>query len=274
MTWLTGPIAITGANGQVGRALQRRLATLPNDVRPLGRGDDLAAAFRDAEVVIHLAGTLRPQPPNTYADANVRTVERMVAALAGSSVTRVVFLSYVGADPTSSNEYLRTKGEAEDLLYRCGRDAVIFRCSHIYGPPHDPGPTAAAFLAQKGGPARILGSGKQRIAAVYRGDVVEAILKAALDPRAPHGRFDLTGPEVTTVDEFARTINSDGARLAHVPPLLARALGHVFPNLTPALVEVLLADSVGDCERARRAFVLDLHRVAEVYRAPDRAAAA
>src|SRR5512133_1242960 len=70
--WRQGPVAITAASGQVGTALQRRLAAVPNQVRLLGRGDDLATAVADAEVVIHLAGTLQPQsptptPPPTWA---------------------------------------------------------------------------------------------------------------------------------------------------------------------------------------------------------------
>ena len=49
------------------------------------RGDDLSAAVQSVDAIVHLAATL-------------------------------VFLSYPGAAPDSSNEYLRTKGEAEALL--------------------------------------------------------------------------------------------------------------------------------------------------------------
>lgn len=273
MTLRAGAIAITGAGGQVGTALRRRLAAFPNEVRPVGHGDDLAAAFRDAEVVVHLAGTLRPEPPNTYLEANLRTVERTVAALGNSSVERVVFLSYLGADPASSNEYRRTKGLAEELLRDCGRDVVVFRCSHIYGPPGEPGPTAEAFLSKDGRPIRILDSGRQRIAPVFREDVVEAIVRAALDPATYHGRYDLTGPEEMTADQFALALNGGSAMLRHIRRRLARALARVVPGLTPALVEVMLADSVGDRIRAPRAFALELRRVADVYRPSERAAA-
>jgi hypothetical protein len=58
--WRTGPVAVTRASGQVGTPLRRRLGQLPNDVRPLGRDYDLAAAFGDADAVAHLAGTLQP----------------------------------------------------------------------------------------------------------------------------------------------------------------------------------------------------------------------
>jgi hypothetical protein len=79
------------ASSQVGTALQRRLAAFPNQVHSLGRGDDLTKAFRDAEVVVRLAGTLQPRKPNTYTAANLATV----AALAGFRVQRVVFLACV-----------------------------------------------------------------------------------------------------------------------------------------------------------------------------------
>jgi len=42
--WLAGPVAITGADGHVGRALQGRLATLSNPIRTLGRSDDWTSA--------------------------------------------------------------------------------------------------------------------------------------------------------------------------------------------------------------------------------------
>lgn len=261
-----GPIAITGANGQVGIALQRRLAALPNEVRPLGRGDDSIAAFRDATAVIHLAGTLRPESPNTYVEANLRTVERTVAALEDSSVERVVFLSYVGADPRSSNAYLRTKGEAERLLHQSGSDTVVFRCTHIFGPPDEPGPTVSALLAgELHGTAWVLGSGAQRVAPVFRDDVADAIL-AALDPQTSHGRFDLPGPDEMTMDDFVRVVNGGGAKLRHLPARLARTLARALPGLTPELVDIMLADSVGDQIRAARAFRLDRRRLEDIYR--------
>jgi uncharacterized protein YbjT (DUF2867 family) len=262
-----GPIAVTGSGGQVGTALCRRLASFPSEVRLLGRGDDLAAAFRDAVAVVHLAGGLRPKPPDTYAEANLATVERTVAALTGSPVERVVFLSYVSADRASGNAYLRAKAVAEELLFRSGRDCVVFRCTHVFGPPDDPGPTVAGLLGSRSGdrPVWILGDGRQRVAPVYRDDVVDAVV-AALDPRSYHGRFDLPGPEELSMDEFVRIVAGGGDRLHHVPPRVARGLSHAVPGLTPELVDLLLSDSVGEQHRAERTFGLERRGVREVYR--------
>jgi uncharacterized protein YbjT (DUF2867 family) len=261
---MTGPIAVMGASGHVGTSVCRRLTTLAIDVRPLGRDDDLGSALRDAAAVVHLAGSLRPRPPSSYEEANVRTAESLVVALSGSSVERIVFLSYVGANRSSPNAFIRTKGEAEDLMYRTGRDCVVFRCTHIFGPPDEPGRTVSVLLAENGRPVWVLGSGTQRLAPVYREDVVDAIV-AALDPRTHHGRFDLPGPDELTMDEFVRIVNGGSARLRHVPALVARALGRTHPGLTPELVDLLLADSRGEQLRAVRTFGLERRRLEDVY---------
>jgi nucleoside-diphosphate-sugar epimerase len=255
----------------VGTSLCRRLAAVP-DVRALTRGDDLASACGDASAVVHLAGTLRPDRGSGHVEANLETVRRMLGALAGSSVERVVFLSSVGADANSENAYLRAKGEAEELLHRSGLDVVVFRCTHVFGPPDDPGPTVSAFLAHDRDAVWVLGDGSQRVAPVYREDVVDAIV-AALDPRTFHGRFDLPGPEELTMDDFVRTVNRDGVRLRHLPAPVARGFAHVAPRLNPDLVDVMLSDNVGEQLRVDNAFGLRRRGVSEIYRARAAAAA-
>lgn len=261
----TGPVAVTGAGGHVGRALQRRLAGLPNIVRPLGRRDDLQPAFADADAVVHLAGTLQAIRGNTYEEANRETVRATVDALAGSDVERVVFLSYVGADPSSPNAYLRTKGEAEELLRASGREVVVLRATFVCGPPDDPGPTATAFIAHDGKPVTVLGSGRQRLAPVFVGDLVEAIVQAALAPGAPTGTFAVAGPDVLSADELVRVLNGDAVRVRHLRGMLARALARLHPELTPALVDVMLADCLPDGPAAHEAFGSSRRSLREVY---------
>jgi uncharacterized protein YbjT (DUF2867 family) len=265
--WRTGPVAVTGASGQVGRSLQQRLGHLSNEVRPLGRDDDLAAAFGNADAVVHLAGTLQPRKPNTYRAANLDAALATAAALAHSHAQRVVFLSFLTARLDASNSYLRYKAEAEEALRSCGVPAVIFRCDHIYGPPSEPGPTASAFVA-KSGTVTLLGSGTQQLAPLYRDDVVEAILRAALDPETPTGTFEFAGPDIMTAEEFARLVNSEPIRIRRTPAMLARLLGRVMPTLTPDLVDVMLGDTVPteDVTATARIFGVELHRPSDVWR--------
>jgi len=221
--------------------------------------------MRDAEAVIHLAGTLQPLKGNTYQQANVETIRETVEALAGSSVKRIVFLSYVGADTASANDYLRTKGEAESLVAGSGREAVVIRSTFIYGPPDDPGPSTAPFIAQGGKAISVLGSGAQRYAPAFVGDVAEVLIRAALDPATPTGTFALAGPDVLTVDEFVQVVNGGVVKERHLHGRVARVLAHLLPTLTPALVEVLTSDSLPDTTLAADVFGIDLHSIRAVY---------
>jgi len=246
--WFTGPVAITGADGHVGRALQARLVDLPNPVRALGRSDEWTPAIADAEAVVHLAGTLQPRRPNSYQAANIETTKRVVDAVAGSGVRRIVFLSYIGADPDSDNEYLQTKGRAEQLIRQSGVPSVVFRSTFIYGDPGDIGPSFASYQTTPSGAVSVVGDGSQKLAPIQVEDLAAMLAAAALDPSTPTGTFAVSGPETFTVDEFIRSINRGEVRIRHLPPLAARLLARLTPQLTPALVDVLLSDSVADAD--------------------------
>jgi NAD(P)H dehydrogenase (quinone) len=259
-------VVITGASGHVGRALRQRFADLPNEVRSVGRGGDLSAAMCNAEVVVHLAGALQTIRGNTYHEANVGTVRRTIAAIQGSSVKRIVYLSYVGADPDSTNEYLATKGEAECLVRDCGVDSVVVRSTFIFGPPDDPGPSAAPFLSKNGKAVSVIGTGEQLWAVVFVGDVADALAGAALDPAAPTGTFAIAGPEALTVDAFIDAINHHHVRKRHLRRVLARVLAVGLPTLTRMMVDVLAADSLADGPLITEVLGLECQRVGQVHR--------
>ena len=264
--WLTGPVAITGADGHVGKVLHGRLADLSNPIRALRRPDDWKSAVVDADAVVHLAGTLQPHRPNTYQAANIETTERVVDAVSGSSVQRIVFLSYVGADPNSKNEYLRTKSRAEKLVQQSSVPSVVFRSTFIYGDPGDIGPSFASYQSESGGTVSVVGDGSQKLAPIYVDDLAGMLAAAALDPSTPTGIFEVSGPETFTLDEFIQSINPGEIRTRHLPPLAAKLLARFTPQLTPALVDVLLSDSVvnGDPVEMAARFGVSLRSLSDV----------
>lgn len=237
-------MAVTGANGHVGRKVLARLASLSNPVRPLGRDDDWAEGVSDTVAVIHLAGTLQPKRHDTYWSANVDPARRITDAVAGTPVGRIVFLSYLGADPISPNPYLRAKGQAEELLQASGIPTVVFRSTLVYGDQEDIGPSFDSYQAEANITVSVLGDGNQLVAPLHVSDLADMLNAAALDPETPTGTFEVGGTEVFTLDDFIRRINPDGVRIRHLPPILAALLVRLLPQLTPALVEVLLSDSV------------------------------
>jgi len=272
-----GSILITGASGQVGRALVRRgirptvlvRKTVPIEGCTLIE-DWLASglarsAIARAQTIVHLVGALNP-PDRDYERANVIPTLRLREAIRRDQARRLIFLSYVGASESSRNRYLSSKGQAERLLEETGVPVTIFRCTHIVGPRNAPGPTAASFLASAGGTVTVIGNGRQRVAPLYIGDVVTAIEEAIVTER--NGIFDLQGPDEMSVDEFVRVLNRRSkVRIVHVPAAVAFLLRFVGPRLPAALIDVMIHDSVSSHPTAAAVFGLSLRQLDRVWAA-------
>ncbi|HZJ28221.1 MAG TPA: NAD-dependent epimerase/dehydratase family protein [Acidimicrobiia bacterium] len=258
-------IVIVGATGQMGTALQQRLGSTRARVRPVSRDDDLAAATRDATVVVHLAGTIAPRYPNTYERANVGTARTTIRALCGTRVRRVVALSSPGANTASSNTFLRTKGQAEALFEECGMPVTTFRCAHIVGTPVEPGPLVTSLLSRGDHPVALLGGGRQRWTPLLREDAIEAIACACLDSTSPTGTFDLGGPDTVTLDDLVDRVNGREVRKRHLHGAAAHVIAALLPSLHPATVEIMAADCVLDSETTSAAFGLSRHGLDSVW---------
>lgn len=153
-----GPtIAVTGADGFVGRALVGRLRSGGIEVRPTDldtldvRGPVPARAFAGCEAVVHLAALTGVAPsigrPQEYRRTNVDGTANVVAAAVAAGVRRFVFASsssVYGECPTAATEdralaplspYGATKAEAESLVWSAsGIERVIVRPFTVYGP--------------------------------------------------------------------------------------------------------------------------------------------
>lgn len=263
-------VAVTGANGQVGRKVLELLEPLPVRTIAITRGPDdllpvdghmvgdlaapeIQAMLSNADYIIHLAGTLRPIGNNSYKSANVETTQAVAAAVRSGRTRRVVFLSYIGASDQSKNAYLRTKGIAEQILCQSQAEVIILRCPYIIGSPDAPGPQGKAMLVSPGKAAFVLGNGSQKLTPVYSGDVAR-ILVATIQRGKP-GLYELAGPEGMSMDDLVRLVNRNPAqRIFHLPAPIARLMSRIVPGLPAPMVDLLLRDSVGDGHLACREF--------------------
>lgn len=279
-------IIVTGANGQVGRALLNRLWDTSAETYAVARiagslqaskvltmpldSERVQKAIQQSDVAVHLAGTLWPKTSNSYYGANVATTAALIRATRDSNVKRIIFLSSVDARADSSNEYLRTKGLAEGLLWKTGIPTVVFRCTHLIGSPDSPGPTARGLQSLDGEPVKVLGSGRQIVAPVFVDDVVSAILLAIDKGRS--GMYELSGPERMSMDELVRMVNRNrGVPIKHLPGRLSKFLSKVIPGMPPALIDLMLKPSVGNAAQAVSEFGLRLTTLSAVWNAPQEA---
>jgi NADH dehydrogenase len=223
-------LAITGANGNLGRRLLAHLAALTragNDatpgcwppVRALVRsaaaarrleGLKLPAGFEIREVdyldvdamtealagcsqVVHLVGIIKPTAGNRYEDAHERTCEALAAAARRCAVDRIVYLSILGAAEGHPNACLRSRAAAENVLLAGTVEARVLRVPMVLG-EGDYAARALAARARRGFSVTLRAQSLEQ--PIYAGDVIEAICALLAGAGSTLGAIiELAGPE-------------------------------------------------------------------------------
>jgi uncharacterized protein YbjT (DUF2867 family) len=237
-------VLVTGATGVVGTALLPRLLSHGHTVRALVRdprrlgpqrvnvqialsdlGDPhgLRHALRGVDTVIHLAATIRDQPPRRLEEVNGLGTLRLLRAAERTGVERFVFFSAIGATSFQRTRFFRSKALGEEAVARSGLATTIFAPSIVYD-PHDRWVTIQRRLALL--PVLpVSGDGRALFQPIWAGDVA-ACVAAALERGIDRDRLELAGPEVLSYEEIARTIARTAGRqrpVLHVPLPLVRA---------------------------------------------------
>ena len=226
---------MTGATGEVGGRVARRLAAAGASQRLIVRDPSRAprlegAAVRTAssyaaadEMRSALEGvdTLFLVPGRASAD-RVEQHRTAVDAAVAAGVSRLVYLSFVGADD-SSFTLGREHGATEQIVRASGLPFVFPRMN-LY---MDFLPSMADQDGVIRGPA---GSG--RLAAILRDDIAQAVAVVLSEPGRHDGKaYALTGPSAFSLAELAASLSSaKGRPFAFVDETLeeARASRAVF----------------------------------------------
>ena len=265
-------IAITGANSGVGTILLRHLAArddvhavacvrsaraaaaLPASprisVRTIDYGDreGLASALTGTRCVVHLAGILFEGPASTYQTANVDATQAVVDACRKAGVSRVVLVSVLGADSTSTNRYLSSKGRAERIVVDSGLSAAIIRTPILLGPAMA-GARAVVHAAARP-TVTLLGGGRHSIRPLDVDDLSRAILRCCETAGVGAAVYELVGPEAIAYrDVIARAAALMGHEVSvrSMPVWLAK-LGAAIAGwkrqggMTPTVIDVITSD--------------------------------
>lgn len=250
-------ILLTGATGSIGSRLLPRLLAAGEDVRCLVReprrlgahrvdvqitmGDLrelsdpylLRQAMRGVDTVIHLAASIRDQPPYRVEELNGLATVRLLEAAEQAGARRFIFFSALNASAVQRTRFFRAKWIAEQAVNASGLDTTIFRPSIVFD-HSDPWITLVRRLSFL--PAiPVSGRGDSAYQPIWADDVARAV-EASLAGESPDRReFDLAGPETLTYDEMTEMVGRLAGRprpLIHVPlPLVhlgLTALHRVF----------------------------------------------
>ncbi len=159
----------------------------------------------DCEVVINLVG-IRNESGNDgsgFHKAHVELAQKVLAAMQVNNIKRLLHISALNADAKEGkSHYLRTKGEAEDLVHQATDiNVTSFRPSLVFG-ENTPFFNKFRALLSVPSPLFMLPSGHAKFAPVWINDVLEAMLQTIDNPEHYGKRYNLCGPEVYTLKEL------------------------------------------------------------------------
>lgn len=245
-------ILLTGATGSTGSRLLGRLLAAGEDVRCLVReprrlgprrvdvqitmGDlrELAdpyllrQAMRGVNTVIHLAASLRDQPPYRVEELNGLATARLVQAAEDAGVERFVYFSALNASPVQRTRFFRSKWAGENAVESSSMETLIFRPSVVFD-PSDPWVTlmrGLSFLPVM----PVSGDGRSEYQPIWADDAAAAVM-AALEAGGG-GNWDLAGPERMSYSEMSALVARLAGRprpLWHVPlPLVHLSLSMLY----------------------------------------------
>ncbi|MBK8293784.1 MAG: NAD(P)H-binding protein [Solirubrobacterales bacterium] len=233
-------ILLTGATGSIGSRLLPRLLDSGEQVRCLVReprrlGDQrvnvqitmgdlrelsdpylLRQAMRGVDTVIHLAASIRDQPPYRVEELNGLATVRLLEAAEKAGVKRFVFFSAMNASAVQRTRFFRAKWIAEQAVMKSDLETTIFRPSIVFD-HSDPWITLLrrlSFLPV----IPISGDGESTFQPIWADDVARAVM-ASLEKPAEES-FDLAGPETLTYSQMSILVGQLAGRprrLWHVP---------------------------------------------------------
>jgi uncharacterized protein YbjT (DUF2867 family) len=239
-------LLLTGATGSIGSRLLPPLLERGEDVRclvreprrlgerrvdvqialgDLGEMSDpylVRQALRGVDTVVHLAATIRDQPPHRIEELNGLATVRLLRAAERSGVRRFVFFSALDAASAQRTRFFRAKWLAERAVASSPLETIVFAPSIVYD-RSDPWVTLLrrfSFLPV----LPVSGSGRARFQPIWADDAARCTLSAL--EREGRDRYELAGPQTLSYDEMSDLVSRIAGRprpLVHLPLPLVRA---------------------------------------------------
>lgn len=237
-------IAVTGANGFVGRHLcchltrvghqtrfiQRRFAHATFQIPGIDSSTDWSDVLSGVDVVIHCASRVHvlhdqvADPLAAYRAVNVAGTQRLAIQAAELGVKRLIFLSSIKVNGESTRSgfsfnglspaapldpYGISKLEAEQGLYQVstqtGLEVVVVRPPLVYGPGVRANFLRLLRLVQRQVPLP-LGAVRNQRSLIYVGNLVSFLTTCALQPAAAGRTFLIADPEPLSTSELVQQL--------------------------------------------------------------------
>jgi NADH dehydrogenase len=241
-------LLLTGATGSIGSRLlpllleqgqevrclvrePRRLGPRRVDVQialgDLGEMSDpylVRQALRGVDTVVHLAASIRDQPPKRIEELNGLATVRLLRAAECSGVERFHFFSALDAESAQRTRFFRAKWVAEQAVLSSPLQTTVFAPSIVYD-HSDPWITLLrrfSFLPV----LPVSGDGQARFQPIWAADAARCVVAALATEDAAAPRYELAGPDVLSYDDMSDLVSRAAGRprpLVHLPLPLIRS---------------------------------------------------
>ncbi|MFX1377379.1 MAG: 7-cyano-7-deazaguanine synthase QueC [Promethearchaeota archaeon] len=280
-------LVITGANGYLGKntikmALSKSWSVIgivrreeaAKEVESLGakavilrkfNTDSLKNILIDCKAIIHFRGVVCGSKA-LFEEVNIEGMRILVNAANEMNVSRIIFPSGLGVHlygqtAWASNEYFRSKYEAEKILKKGKVPHIIFRPSYILGSNDELIPDLIDQIGD--GTIEIAGDGDIPMQPLYIQDAVKAFLAAAEGKGDDNQIFDLVGPQIVNMRQIIEMVVANMKSLGiNIPPPRIQPIPYnkasAHFELCNEMIDVMQCDVTSDGTIAAKALGYNL----------------
>ena len=281
-------IFVTGGTGFIGETLVRQLVATGRPVRvllkpspqspriPKGVSLDVAvsslmderslrSAMKGVDVIFHLAGAERQGIRGDLSQVDVEGTRILSQVAVEAGVSRIFYLSHLGADRASAYPVLKAKALAENYLIQSGLDYTIFRSAVVYGPRDQFTQPLAYLLKRIPFIFPLPGDGGSLIQPLWVEDLATCLMIALEEDRTIGQTYDVGGSETFSIRQVVEILQEKldiHRRLVEMPPPYLRfaffTLGQVFKQFAMSYyaLDYLSADRTCPLDTLPRLFGL------------------
>ena len=283
----TFTIAITGANGFVGRNVARlftkngiqvinivrknRTTSVQSGTRLIS--NDLSEKYlvqrlEKCTALLHFIGQGKQTVEDDYEKVNVGLTKNAINLCKKAGIKKIIYISGLGVHKNTTFGYFISKYKAEQEIIHSGLDYTIFRASYIVGKDD---PLSQILCKQiKNGKITIAGSGNYRMQPIFVEDAGEVFLQSIFNKKLSKKIIDLVGPQTITYNSFIKNfICGEKIKIEKInlEDVYRTALQSKNSNFGIDDLNILVGDHVGNYKKLQKLTSIKFRTYKEILKA-------